>query len=717
MRLGPDGCVYGCTFPGAKVVFYDPVRDTITSLGRMHPTEQYCSDVGVADNGRVFAGIGTHADLVVYDRQTGEKKSILPDRYKDRSFCDVSVEGNLAYASVDSIVLLIYDADTLEILMEVTAPPGGGIGTHTQISGGPIIIHGLPGGNCRFNRTTLQLEPYFTPKYSAYDGQTGIAYNKAGGRQIFQAYNLTSGELLSEVDISNEGDGMDVFSLGTGPDGRIYGGVVSLLKLFRYDPYTSVLEDMGFPVVGQGGEFYSFHTCDGKLYMASYSDAYLTVYDPTKPWSTGTSPESNPRTIGSFGHEQNRPLAITSAADGKIYVGTVPSYGKMGGALCVYDPATDRKVVYRNIVSNQSIVSLTTGADGFTVYGGTSISGGEGTQPVERYPHFFAWDVRQEKLTVDIVWTGGTTDIKSLVTAPDGRVYGCAGSTLFIFDGESGQIVHKQGAPGEIWRMVEGADGLIYCISQSYIFRFEPQAEPGETIGFETLHRGGRTMALDHDGRIYFGVGPDLYVLDNLPGFEEPTQDLVIYLDGLGPGWSLNASGANVDLAFPECAPSGVCQSVTLDRLCTLKYQPPDPWNITLWKYGYLKISLNPGNATLRDVVVGKSGSGSTGSISLTKIPGIVLEPGTWTSFEIPVQDLGWRFGSRLESLNLAVVGSGTFFLGSMMIAVPERWLIASVPFLVCFSLLRRTNPRAQGRLKHRSGTQHIFVCQPWEDP
>ncbi len=701
LTTGPDGRVYAATYPGAKVVLYDPAKGRIESLGRMHPTEQYCSSVAVADNGRVFAGIGTHADLIAYDPATGQKKAILPDQYKGDSFCDVGAEGDLVYAQTANVVLII-DANTYALVREVRHPSGGFVGFHRQMSGGPILINGLPGGNVRFNRSTGQLEPCFTPPYSSYDAKTGIAYGRTDGRQIFEAYNVTSGQLLSRVDVSKDGDGMEVFSLGTGPDGCIYGGVVSVLKLFKYDPATGILQDMGFPIVGQSGELYSLHAHKDKLYLASYSDAMLAVYDPSKPWSPGKTHDSNPRTIGPVGDEQNRPLALTSDAAGRIYIGTVPTYGKMGGALSIYDPQTDRFEVHRHIIPNQSIVSLTCGLDGWTIYGGSSISNGEGTTPVETRAHFFAWDAKEGKLILDITFPQGTSEIKSLATAPDGRIYGCAGSTLFIFDPAAGEIVHKQSAgAGEIRQMVAWTDGLIYGITDSAVFRMKPISKPGETVGFERLHTGGRNVALDSQGRIYFGKGPNLFMLSNLPGFEAPSADLVIYDDALAPGWTIQASRAEVDLFSTDMVSHGACQRISFDRFFTLEYVPPDPWAITLWEYDRLALSVNPGNGTLTDIQITKTGSGATESIRILRAYNITLAPGKWTDVEIPTSHFGWIFGARLESLKIIAQGSGTIYLDSITLRIVENVLTTGA-LIILLSL-----PPLAGRSFLRIGSGH----------
>ncbi len=690
---GPHGRIYGGTYPRAKVVMYDPANDEITDLGSMHPTEKYVGDLTVAENGRVFAGIFPHADLVVYDPITKKKRSILPERYQGAQGVDPDSEGNLVFASVDG-TLLIIDANSYDIVKEIPPPEGGWIGTHRPMSGGPLLIHGLPGGYFRFNSTSRELEPFYTPKYSTYDNQTGVAYIRTGGRQIFQAHNLTSGELLSEVDVGRDGDGMMVFSLGTGPDGCIYGGSVSILHLFRYKPLTESLEDLGFPFPGGGGQFYSLHTTGQSIYMAAYSDSVLGVYEPSEEWDPGDGPDSNPRRIGTTGGEQNRPHALTSSADGRVFIGSEPAYGQYGGALSVYDPRTDSFEVHRNIIPNQTVLSLAASLDGWTIYGGSSTRGGTGTSPITDKPRFFAWDVKTEEKMLDMVPVGGAEDINSLVTAPDGRIYGGAGSALFVYDPGAGKIIHTQGSlEGEITSMVVGEDGLIYARAESAIFRMKPLSGPGEEVYCQLLHRGGkgRGLALDGQGRVYFGDGTELWVIDNIPATPKPISDLLVYGDDLGPGWTLTHSGAEINLESKEMVTDGRCQRVHVERYCTLEYLPPNPWDINLSGYDNLSFSLNPGNSTFRGLIISKTGPGSGSSVSLLEDYALQLPPNEWAKIEIPIEDLGWAFGSRMESLKMVVLGSGVFYLDSISLDIPSSGIFPmEIMLLGLVAIMRR---------------------------
>src|SRR5690606_17028987 len=107
---------------------------------------------------------------------------------------------------------------------------------------------------------------------------------------------------------------------------------------------------------------------DGLLYSGMYPYGAVQVWDPADP----TTP---PRRLFELeeSHDQNRPMALV-ADDERLYVGTTPGYGLYGGAVTIYDFATEEFVVHRNVVPDQSVAALLL-VDG-VLLGGSSIDGG-----------------------------------------------------------------------------------------------------------------------------------------------------------------------------------------------------------------------------------------------------------------------------------------------------------------------------------------------------
>ena len=82
---------------------------------------------------------------------------------------------------------------------------------------------------------------------------------------------------------------------------------------------------------------------------------------------------------------------------GLIYIGSEPPYGQLGGALGVWDPQQNKTIEnYRNLVTNQSIVSLAYEPKSGLIFGGSGNWGGGGTRPTEKEAKFFAFDPEAE---------------------------------------------------------------------------------------------------------------------------------------------------------------------------------------------------------------------------------------------------------------------------------------------------------------------------------
>src|SRR5690606_17329370 len=74
----------------------------------------------------IFVGLGPRTDLVTYDKETGEVRSILPDQYKDdQGFANpTDVRGDRLFAwagdnTKPPVTMLIYDPDPLELIDSV----------------------------------------------------------------------------------------------------------------------------------------------------------------------------------------------------------------------------------------------------------------------------------------------------------------------------------------------------------------------------------------------------------------------------------------------------------------------------------------------------------------------------------------------------------------------------------------------------------------------
>ncbi|NOZ57067.1 MAG: hypothetical protein GXO73_09810 [Calditrichaeota bacterium] len=386
--LAPDGRLYGGTYPRGKLIAVEPWTGAALDLGRAWDDEMYVRTTAVDSAGRVICGMGsTTSAVVLWDPSTGEKRNLTPDSLRGPGFAHVA------------------NAENGQVLAE--------------IHGHKFVLRGE------------RLEPAGPEEWKPRRPKlkNGLVVRSKEPSRI----DLVDAKKDSVVrSFFVEGDGSVIFSLAAGPDGRLYGSSLLPLRMFAYDPAKNRFEDLRNPTT-VGGEIYSFASLDGKLFLGAYPHADFTVYDPKRPWVKGSCHDCNPRNWGRIGYDQDRPIAMTVGPDRKIYIGSIPEYGHLGGALAVYDPATDSMRVFRNVVPQQSVVALASDTLRGRVVGGSSVEGGPGTRPVAREAVVFVWDVSSQKIVSTCAPVPGARAVRALAVVGD-RIVGVADTTLFALD-------------------------------------------------------------------------------------------------------------------------------------------------------------------------------------------------------------------------------------------------------------------------------------------
>ncbi|MBI1929741.1 hypothetical protein HYR99_36515 [Candidatus Poribacteria bacterium] len=261
--------------------------------------------------------------------------------------------------------------------------------------------------------------------------------------------------------------------------------------------------------------YFNFNQIGGKL--------FLVVVDPDTPPSTGgTKGDAIGPPRGRGGEEAkqyNSPegpgaWALIEGPDRKIYLGT------WDGGYIIEN--------YRNLIPNQSIVSLAYEPESGLIFGGSSIAGGGGSHPTETEAHFFAWDTERKEKVIDLpavfdtVQAEGQKTVRDTaivaMTAAKGLVFavGRPSNTLFVYDVKAREVIHRVIIPyGGVHEISLGLwrDGLIYGLAGNAIFTINPDNFELNRIG---EYEGGIScgFAMTETG-IYFGSGVHLarYVL------------------------------------------------------------------------------------------------------------------------------------------------------------------------------------------------------------
>jgi outer membrane protein assembly factor BamB len=471
ITTGRDGKIWGGTFPSAKLFSYDPKTGVTQNYDRMDPDQFYCYPTA-GEEGLIYCAIQFEKmDIVVFNPEIQTQTSLIP--LVDRKPGQVSLlkgKDEKVYAKFSTSEKW-FRIERGEKLVEV--------------SKSDILFPrtGLPDGR----------------QFSVIDNT------------ILWIENPLTKE-KKEIPLQYEAAGSYIFVVGTGPDGKIYGSSMLPLRLFVYDPNTRSLTNLGKAAYASG-EIYSMGSFDGKLYLCSYPEARLSIYDPKKPLKFGDKEDSNPRDLGPIGGGQYRPRAMIAGPHGRVYIGSYPDYGLLGGAISVYDPEKNEKRVYRHIVQNQSIASLAYIEKFDLIAGGSSIRGGTGTHAIEKEAKLMLWDPKEEKKMFEMIPVPEAKTILSLAAAVDGILYGITDNEkVFVFDSERREVkkIFDLGfkEPREISLQL-GPDLRLYGLAKEAIFFIDPRNDEVSLVVKPSVPILSGMAMLGR--KIYFGSGANLW--------------------------------------------------------------------------------------------------------------------------------------------------------------------------------------------------------------
>lgn len=517
MAASPNGKIY-CGAYGKGIYEYDPATGDLRFL---LATETFPKGLLALDDRHLLIAEGTPAKVLVLDVVTGTVREILPAQYSSFSFAYNAVEiGQSVYVQLvtPGIKLVRFDARTLDFIDEVPTVTGMGfapyegngftaVGPDPAHEGATQLYLGHP-HNGRYDisptgvPTTWQSGPRMWP--IEIDDQTW--YTSVGPTGQVGRWNPETGEVWTHQ-LQLPGNPTNVTALKQAPDGAMCGGTYETNSLFCYHPDTGKTEVLGNVAPGRTGEILSMASTAGKLFIGSYINNVVTVYDPAKPWAPSSEPGGNPLDLGPVGDQQYRPYDMTVGPDGRIWVASSAAYGVLRGALTAIDPQSYAVQSFRGLAGDQHFFSITSAGGklvaGTNVFGDDTNAGGE-AQVLVVDP--------SGSVEARIVPVPGATNILALATAPDGSVFGTTNSgAWFRFDPATATVTASGGSPyGPILNVELGPDGMLYGASASAVFRINPADNSFELVA--TPGSGYyRTLAFDGAGRLYWGSGAHLF--------------------------------------------------------------------------------------------------------------------------------------------------------------------------------------------------------------
>lgn len=510
--LSRTGKLYvGAAYAGHLLCF-DPDKDALQDLGAIHPgAATFPCRMDEDEQGRIWIGSYGTADLTCYDPGHGQFTHYgRMDEVDMYNYPLVNRDGKIAcLIRMTRPHVVVLDPDTRnKVVVGPVATKGKETLDMRRRNDGRLYIESSL-GNFRIDATEAIPVDSVPPLPTAPALPDGSEFFFADAADQINRQLVIRGPdgRQRTFRLEYQASGNDIFCLHKGPDGCVYGSSYLPLHLIRFDPRGQTLTDLG-RCSNASGEAYSMANLDGKMYISSYSGSRLSVYDPSRPYRFGTRPDDNPRDLGRIDDISCRPRSTLAGPLGRVYLASVPDYGRWGGALSYFDPKTQTKKAYHRIVGDACCYTLAWLRDQELLAVGTNIGGGSGTRPKVKQAQLILWDYQAEK----IVWQG-TLDrpvsvFSALVVGPDGRLYGTArgtrGDRLLVFDPSSrkfiDQIALPESRPLDLG-LQNGPDGKIYGFTSSCIYQLDPATRRIKVI----LRRPGE---FNVPGPI---VGRDLY--------------------------------------------------------------------------------------------------------------------------------------------------------------------------------------------------------------
>jgi hypothetical protein len=518
IERGSDGYIYIGTWPEGDLLRYDEITKRIDNLGPMvddPPAEYYLRHINAEFEGHLFLSFGTEVALIDYDLETGVARSMLPDQFLDQTWVGFSTRfRDMLVTMVDPASALIFQhPETHEVDRIVYEPEGLRIWPHNYRSLQPY------GDDIYFGTIeddALRRYDYAADSFEEVGEKLGHPIGIAADRYLFtctqtgtySVFDLKTDSVVIQRPSDFQGDGMLIHSISKGPKGSVVGGTYINQGFFTYHPDN---DDMYSPgrAVEFAGQIDNLTTYRNKVYIGHYTKARFSVFDFERPWNPGYDQDANPKYLGSANMEQDRVPHGVVGPDNRIYFGTKPGYGKLGGSIVRIDPDSDSLEVFRNVIEDQSIYALV--SDGKQhLFGSSSIRGGLGSRPSVPSSKLFKWDVRRSEKVWEQTIIEDTYEMWGLAWLADDILIGSADSSLYVFDTVNESVIaQRKVVPEAIKMLVPSTDGWIYGMTEERLFRVSSDLQ---TVEILDEHPGyWDSMTELSNGRLFVGRGEILY--------------------------------------------------------------------------------------------------------------------------------------------------------------------------------------------------------------
>lgn len=541
------GRLWNGNYPTGNATRFDPVtRSTIHTL-RLRADTQYVRTLAIDAADNVYAGTGTQRPaLFSWHTDT-------PDKIREIPLPEAAATGFVQRIDAHGDVLFVYfDGPDGTIWFRVYKPstsawipvpwnwiPSGLASASLRGSTDAYVVWNTVGVHklMRIDTKTMAAVQVCLVADSAKalnverDGSETVVNILCGGEGQYRSVKVSASSqtVIQDVKADFAGQTYKVQALmAAASDDKIYFGGYTGDGIGNVDISDRITWRSGLGTgIGQieGMLEYDANT----MYFGSYTGGVLYRFNPVTRTAKKLIELRDQ-------YQQSRPICWAFAGN-RVVAGTVPEYGKNGGALAIVNPANDADIrVVDQPVPGQSVLGLV--GEGDIVYGTTGILGGYGSTTDGKPAHVFAWNVALGRMVWKREFTG-EVEINSPIMVR-GILYVSTNNGVI-------RLNKSSGSPVATYRLLERTAAPGYKTST---IKYLPQSNCivhlcGGTVTVLNAYRQTRKeilrgsyteMIVNKQGRLFFAEnGTNIVEVD---ATQKPTIRTSADLVSVGPnGW------------------------------------------------------------------------------------------------------------------------------------------------------------------------------------
>lgn len=497
--LGTDGDICIMPYSTSRAYRFDVDKKTFSEIDVDIPEGEYTWDAIGASNGRIYFGTYPHAYLGEYDPIADKfdlRRQVVPEKKYTISFSE-DPDGKIRFkAWGPGEDWLLFDPDLRELTPapkpEAPAPPPTSL-----VDKAPLTEPAVPDGDSDFrNRVSVDGRrfaitfPTSRLWETAEEGSLTLRGDPNAPAEVWFLepipgaligishygftfrYDLATGEFKrSQIDNLAPGGNGIMFIEALSPN-AVIGANYSQQNLWKIDPNTGKIDSSEGMIARVTGEPMCAIGFKGLGYIGIYVSSLISKYDPNRPFSFG----ENPKELIELAQEYAQTRPRDTATDGRlVFMSSDSAYDRLGGALCVIDPETDKIDVYHQLIQDQNLPTLAYDPETKLLWGGTDRWGQMRSRPpTQESSLIYAFDPEKREVVVSLTpWPGSeATDVRGVL--PGGILVASASGEIAFIDTRSREILFRGPAGFPLPRRIRiGMDGNAYCLSSGILYQWD----------------------------------------------------------------------------------------------------------------------------------------------------------------------------------------------------------------------------------------------------